>query len=203
MPTPPTVRLATRDELPAVGRALAAAFDDDPIWRYLAPPSRRWSDLAARWFTAEATAQFDGHGEIWVDDDLMGAAIWSAPGHWRSTARESLRIAIPSVRLFRGGLFRGVRTITALEKAHPREEHWYLSLLGTDPAAQGRGIGSALLAPILERADDEGLPAYLESSKKANLAFYGRQGFEQSGDPIRGGDGPPLFPMWRVAKGPR
>jgi GNAT superfamily N-acetyltransferase len=202
VPTPPKVRRATRDELPAVGRTLAAAFHDDPVWRWLAPSARNWDDLAARWFAAEATAQHDGHGEVWVDDDLMGAAIWAPPGHWRSTPRETLKVAVPSMRFLRTGLVRGLRTVAALEKAHPREEHWYLAFLGTDPGAQGRGIGSALLAPVLQRADEEGRPAYLESSKKANLAFYGRQGFATSNDPVRAGGGPPLFPMWREPKAP-
>lgn len=202
VPPPPKVRPATREDLPAVGRALAAAFHDDPIWRWIAPESRRWAELAARWFTAEATAQFEGHGRVFVDDDGMGAAVWVEPKHWRSTTRETLHMAAPSLRFLRSGLLRGVRMVSALEKAHPTDEHWYLSLLGTHPAAQGRGVGSALLAPMLEQADAEGLPAYLESSKKANLAFYGRHGFVTSGEPIRAGDGPPLFPMWREPRSP-
>lgn len=197
MPAPPKVRRATREELPAVGRSLAAAFHDDPVWTWLAPSNRTWMDRATRWFTAELVAQFSGPAEIWVDDDLAGAAVWAAPGHWRSTLRETLSIAVPSMRLFRTRTIRGIRMVSALEKAHPKEHHWYLSLLGTDPAAQGRGIGSALLAAKHERHDEEGLPAYLESSKESNLAFYGRHGFVTSGDPITTAGGPPLFPMWR------
>jgi len=202
VPTPPTVRRATRDELPAVGRALAEAFDDDPVWRWIAPPCRNWKDLAARWFATEAANQFDGFGEVWVDDDLLGAAIWCKPGRWRATTRQTVRLAGPSIRFLRGGLLRGMRTVNVLEKAHPWEQHWYLGYLGTDPAAQGRGIGSALLTPVLDRADEEGLPAYLESSKKANLAFYARHGFETSGEPMRARSGPPLFPMWRDPRVP-
>ncbi len=197
MPQPPKVRPATRDELPAIGRVLAAAFDEDPVWRWMAPPSRRWDERAAAWFTAEATLQFDRSGEVWVDDDVLGAAIWCPPGRWRSGLRDNLRLAVPTLRLMRGGVGRALRTVNVLERAHPREEHWYLSYLGTDPTAQGRGIGSALMTAVLERADEQGLPAYLESSKKANLAFYGRHGFVTSGDPVRAAAGPPLFPMWR------
>lgn len=202
MPTPPKVRLATRADLPAIGRALAGAFRDDPVWRWMAPESRRWTELAARWFEAEVRGQLGGHGLVWVDEDVSGAAVWVSPKHWRSTTRETLRMAVPSIRFLRSGLLRGMNTVSVLEKAHPTDEHWYLSLLGTHPDAQGRGVGSALLAPLLDRADTEGLPAYLESSKKANLAFYGRHGFVTSGEPIRPGDGPPLFPMWREPRTP-
>ena len=56
------------------------------------------------------------------------------------------------------------------EKRHPREEHWYLEVLGTRPDRQGEGLGSALIRHGLERAEQDGLPAYLESSKESNVA---------------------------------
>ena len=55
--------------------------------------------------------------------------------------------------------------------------HWYLVLLGVDPPRQGGGIGSALLAPVLARADEGKLPVYLETANPGNLAFYQKRGF--------------------------
>ena len=69
-------------------------------------------------------------------------------------------------------------------------------MLGTDPAQQGRGVGSALLARALARSDAAGLPAYLESSKEKNLAFYRRHGFEIVAH-LRIPNGPELWPMLR------
>jgi predicted N-acetyltransferase YhbS len=40
------------------------------------------------------------------------------------------------------------------------------------------GIGSQLMQPVLQRADESGLACYLETMKACNIAFYGRQGFE-------------------------
>jgi GNAT superfamily N-acetyltransferase len=51
------------------------------------------------------------------------------------------------------------------------------AVLGTDPAAQGRGLGSAVLAPVLEGCDRDGIGAYLVSSKERNIDFYARFGF--------------------------
>ena len=68
---------------------------------------------------------------------------------------------------------------------------------GTDPPAQGRGIGSALLAPGLELCDRDGLPAYLESSKERNVAFYSRFGFRVTDEVQMPGGGPKVWLMWR------
>ena len=203
MPSAPTIRLATRDELPAVGLAMARAFADDPVYRWIAAPTPKWEDLAARWFEAEARVQFEGHGQIWVDDDVRGAAVWCEPGHWRSGGRESLSMIWPSIRFLRGRTLRGIATITLMEKVHPVEpEHWYLALLGTDPAHQGHGIGSALIRAVTDRCDATGTGAYLESSKESNLAFYGRHGFVAR-DPLHPRPGaPPLLPMWRDPREP-
>jgi ribosomal protein S18 acetylase RimI-like enzyme len=84
-----------------------------------------------------------------------------------------------------------------IEDHHPLPHHMYLSVLGTDPEQQGRGIGSALLAPGLRLADEEGLPCYLESSKEQNIAFYARHGFVVRETIRFPKDGPSLWLMWR------
>jgi len=198
----PTVRLATRDELPAVGRVLARAFADDPVYTWLAPPSPERDDRAADWFEREARVQFDHHGEVWVDDELRGAAVWTAPGHWRGGVREALPMLLPSLRYYRRRVVRGLRTVGAMQRAHPaRPEHWYLALLGTDPDHGGHGIGSALVRAVTGRCDRYGLGAYLESSKEQNVPFYGRLGFVASA-PIGVSGGPGLIPMWRDPEPP-
>jgi len=71
--------------------------------------------------------------------------------------------------------------LATVERHHPHDRHLYLAVLGVDPGAQGSGVGSSLLAPGLELCDREGLAAYLETGKERNLAFYGRHGFEVTG----------------------
>lgn len=54
---------------------------------------------------------------------------------------------------------------------------WYLSIVGISPAAQGRGLGAALLAGPLQEAVQSGVPCYLETFSQRNLKFYERLGF--------------------------
>jgi ribosomal protein S18 acetylase RimI-like enzyme len=61
---------------------------------------------------------------------------------------------------------------------------------------RAEGLGSALLAQVLARVDADGMPAYLESSSERNLAWYGRHGFEVTGEVAIPG-GPRIWPMWR------
>jgi len=79
---------------------------------------------------------------------------------------------------------------------HPSEPHWYLPLIGVDPAQQGRGYGSALMEHALIRCDRDKKFAYLESSNPKNMTLYKRHGFELLGT-IQVGASPPIFPMLR------
>jgi len=64
-----------------------------------------------------------------------------------------------------------------LDALHPTEPHWYLSTLGVLPDARGRGVGRSLLSALLERADADPHPCYLETDRVENLAFYQAGGF--------------------------
>ena len=84
-----------------------------------------------------------------------------------------------------------------LERAHPRKpQHFYLAVLGTDPSAQGRGLGSAVLRGVLDQCDNDGVGAFLESSKESNIAFYARHGFRVT-EEIQLLRGPTMWKMWR------
>ena len=78
----------------------------------------------------------------------------------------------------------------------PSEPHWHLALHGVDPLHQGLGLGSALLAPVLDACDQQSLPAYLEATNDASVPFYTRHGFEVRGV-IQAGTSPRLWAMQR------
>jgi GNAT superfamily N-acetyltransferase len=89
-----------------------------------------------------------------------------------------------------------LKLLNRMEAVHPREDHWYLGIIGTDPAHQGKGSGTVLIDQIMTRCDDTGVGAYLESSKESNVSYYARFGFTVS-EVIQAPKGPTLWGMWR------
>jgi len=61
------------------------------------------------------------------------------------------------------------------------------------------GIGSALLAHGLARADRNRLPAYLEATSRRSVPLCRRLGFEITGVVDQPGY-PEIFEMWRPAR---
>jgi len=188
------VREATAADRTDVAHSLARAFQDDPVSEFLFPDSRvRLRRLPV--FYTGVLRLFDHLGLVHTDDRLRSAAAWQAP-----LVKPRLLDVLPAMFAVAIALRTAWMRLSQLNAAvvpfHPREPHWYLAVLGTDPAAQGTGIGSAVLAPILQRCDDRGILAYLESSKEANIPFYQRHGFRVCQEiAVKGG--PRLWAMRR------
>jgi ribosomal protein S18 acetylase RimI-like enzyme len=194
---PPQVRRATSADVPALARMLARAFLDDPVASWAWRPERLRLGALER-FQAVRLRQLLAGEEVWTNDELTCAALWAPPGRWHSSLRETAEL-VPS--FVHPRLLMRMPMVALgwekLERAHPHKPpHVYLALLGTEPDAQGRGLGSAVLAPVLEQCDSDGVGAYLESSKERNIDFYARHGFRVLGE-IQLVRGPTMWKMWR------
>jgi ribosomal protein S18 acetylase RimI-like enzyme len=195
------VRIVTGADVHSVGESLAYAFDDDPVMAYLFPnPASRLQRLM-RFYRTALSVQHLTHGCCFTNDDCAGAALWDPPGHWRVTFGQILRGTPGFLAALGSRVVVGLRALAAVERVHPRVPHYYLAILGTRPESQGKGLGSALLEPILRRCDEQRVGAYLESSKERNIHFYRRHGFEVTGE-VRLPAGPVVWPMWRDPRPP-
>jgi GNAT superfamily N-acetyltransferase len=191
------VRRAGAGDVSAFAAMLARAFLDDPVaswaWR---PEALRLRALER--FNALRVSQLLPFEEVWIDADRRCAALWAPPDHWRTTLLEDAA----HLRAFAHPRLAGRAPLVvygwlSLARHHPASpSHYYLGVLGTDPPSQGQGLGSRVLAPVLEQCDRDGVGAFLESSKESNIAFYSRHGFRVV-EEVRLPFGPPMWAMWR------
>jgi len=195
-----TVRPLVRADLKSTVAALTRAFLDDPVMKWIFPDDRMRERRLPPFF-ASALRSTGLHSEdtevVVAAGRVQGCAIWMAPGTWRPPLRRQLA-ALPSV-MFRLRSRLPVASVTygALQRVHPERPHWYLSGIGTDPPAQGTGVGSELMRSRLVRCDAAGEAAYLESSNESNVPFYQRHGFRVTGELTIPGGGPTFWLMWR------
>lgn len=189
-------RVATASEAHVAAEILAHAFARDPVVSSFLPYRPGQAARIARYFELESRVVFKGYGEVWLDDDLLGAAMWRKPGGYPEPVSVALPLVPRYLRLFPREFLRASRAMTALARQHPREPHWYLFAVGVLPEATGQGRGTRLLDPVLRRCDDERLPAYLEASTESNARLYERLGFENRGE-FEILPGVPVRLMWR------
>ncbi len=189
------IRLATIDDEPAIVDAIVLAFTADPMWRWAWPTPHTFL-VCARAFVRAFTGAAIAHGSAYCSEDLVAACLWLRPGvHGDDAAVDELfgRSLTPA----RLADLQGIAA--QMERFHPKEPHWYLSLIGVDPAHQGKGYGSALLTRSLQECDREQMPAYLESSNAKNVPLYARYGFVALGA-LQAGGSPTMVPMVRAAR---
>ncbi len=186
-------RKATQQSLPTLSETLALAFYDDPVVTWVMADGQRRREILPEFFGAVAQS-YSSHDELWDVEEGVSAAIWAPPG---AEDDEALGDQIGAIAAEYAE--RTFEVMGLMEEKHPIEPHYYLFFLGTRPEWQGRGVGSALMKPVLETCDRDGVPAYLEATSERNKQLYLRHGFEVT-DEIRPPDGPTLWCMWRTAR---
>jgi ribosomal protein S18 acetylase RimI-like enzyme len=176
------VRRAKTDDVAALVKVLAAAFDPDPFYNWILPQDGRRAQSFHDIFELILRRMSDELAETFTTDDLGGCAIWKRPGtHKLSLFRQAQLLPAFARILGWSSIPRGLRVIEHMDALHARfasEPHVYLYVLGVDPLQQRRGLGGKLLQPGLERADRERHRVYLETARAENVPFYERQGFK-------------------------
>ena len=190
------VREAGVRERAQLSAALADALTDDPVFSWLLPSKRRRDARLRRLFALELEHWvFPAGGRALTTDDFRGASVELPPG--RSTMTMTLSGAVGLVGVFGMRLPRAGRLQSFFDHNHLRGPHFYIRTLGVATRFQGRGLGTALLRPTLDRCDREGVPAYLEASSERSAALYERLGFAHLGELCIPDGGPPFWPMRR------
>lgn len=176
------VRRATVGDISALAATLARAFARDPYYLFLAGDAPERNQRMRDGWSGLLRHASNRLSHTYTTDDHAGVALWHPPGYTGAGFLDSLRL-LPSVTRLAGSWrrLRDVsRAVAALEERrhhHAPGPHYYLSVLGVEPERQGEGIGTALMRPVIELADADGTPAYLETATGRNVLLYERVGF--------------------------
>jgi len=196
----PGIARATTEDVPRLAALLGRAFADDPLNRHLVPDDGRRRKQLPSGFAAQLRHVFLPRGVVLTTRERDGAALWLGPGAQTLSFGEQLRLLPGMVRLVGARRLAGaMRSLAEVDRHVPDEPHWHLSVLGVAPERRGRGIASALLAPMLERCDRELVPAYLETANPAAVGLYERNGFSVR-ERVELRDGLRLWTMLRLPR---
>jgi GNAT superfamily N-acetyltransferase len=192
------VRVATAGGHAPLAAMFGRAFVSEPMMYW---PMGSGGDLAGRFAAAfdHFLAAVLPAGIVHEVPAARGAAVWVPPGleedwdvhPWNQPAIAALTDD--------GG--RRYDAFWDWVYAHtPREPLWQLDSIAVEPAAQGSGLGSALIAAGLEAAAADRLPAFLSTGTERNVAIYGRSGFRVVEEAEAPGGGPHVwFMRWDPA----
>ena len=198
------VRPATLDDVELLARIAADGFYADPVLSWALRDDGRRLDQLTFVFTLMVHEMLPDQAVVDLAGDAC-AAFWRTPDfeHGRIAAdgvADALEESDGEPELpapFSADELERLRILgEILRDHHPHEPHWYLTVVSTLAERQGRGLGAAALLPVLQRCDEDGARAYLESTNPRNRTLYLRQGFVEA-DEIQIPDGPTMLQMWR------
>jgi ribosomal protein S18 acetylase RimI-like enzyme len=187
------------------GDLLGRAFHEDPLWVAVLPDPAERSEQLATMFTALVRTTFAAEGVVEAAKGLEAVAVWLRPGREMGLwAMVRAGFAIPRFAMAlpadaRRRMTAVLRQLDKKRKAVASIPHWYVTAIGVDPAHQGEGLGSRLMAAGVERADREGRPIYLETETRSNVDFYEHRGFEVIEEIVLTGLDLPIWLMIRGA----
>ena len=186
------IRTAGPDEMPHAVAAIISAFLIDPAARFAWPAARDYLKAMPLAIQQFAGACFE-HDTAYISADRCGTALWLPPGVQPNG--EALE------KVFRDTvkpehLTDLLATFEKMDQSHPKEAHWYLAMIGVDPKAQGKGLGSDLMQYAVARCDQDRMLAYLETANPRNIPLYERFGFEVM-ESFQMGAAPRMTPMLR------
>jgi ribosomal protein S18 acetylase RimI-like enzyme len=171
-----------KSDLAILSRVLSRAFFTNPMTLYCLPDESERSNKL-EWFLRIALRCGNKYGSVQTTDSEEGAAIWLSPSNVYLNLFQLLKQGFSAAPLRLGmgplgRLFNCLNYFEKLQRTDMPDDNWHLFLPGVNPPRQGKGIGSRLIKPILQRADAEKTSCYLETDKPGNVNFFQKNGFK-------------------------
>ena len=174
--------LVQKKDLDRLAQVAADAYRDYPLhnWftkgKYDAVASELIMQISLQTMTEDAVIYADS-------EEMNGFAVWLPFGFSGSKTlpflmNGGLKLIFHSGIGIIGRLLTYEQYAMNLKKEFTDHYDWYLYNLSIKKDAQGKGLASKLMRPMLQFCDEERMIAYLETNKAINVSLYQHYGFD-------------------------
>ena len=174
--------IVQKKDINRLAAVAADAYRDYPLhnWftngKYDAKASELIMKISLKTMTEDAVIYADS-------EEINGFAVWLPFGFEGSKTmpflmKGGLKLILHSGFGIIGRLLTYETYAMNLKEKFTDNYDWYLYNLSIKKEAQGKGIASKLMRPMLDFCDDERMVAYLETNKAANVGLYQHYGFD-------------------------
>jgi hypothetical protein len=118
-------------------------------------------------------------GEVFISEDKRGCALVVMPDKKKTTLNSVLLdIKLVFAAIGIANVKKAMKREAAISKIHPEEALYYLWFIGVHPSEQGKGVGSRLLAELIQEGRNKKRTVCLETSTLKNIPWYEKHGFK-------------------------
>jgi len=179
----PNIARIREDQIDVAAGILASAFHLDPPMIYIVPDAVERARLLPPFMKTFVTYASMFGEPLTTVQKPEAVALWLPLDDLRDTPERDRQAGIDQIpAIFGAEAFRRMMHIAKIsERFHLQTapgKHLYLQFLGVEPARQGQGMGSALIRAMLQRADAERIPCYLDTFQPRNVPLYQKHGFK-------------------------
>ena len=170
------IRRANYKDRPVILKILKESFRDDPYLRWLAQDCNRKNrmDVILEYVVDETF----GHGEIYLTEDLKATALWNSEKKEGFSFRYIWRNLYFLLKTGIKGTVSVVRKDQFTHSQYPKvEKYYHLYMVGVLPEAQGKGLFSELINPMIEKMTQKSIPLFLKTANPHNVEIYQKKGF--------------------------
>ena len=174
--------IVQKKDLDRLAEIAADAYQDYPLHNWLT--KGKYDKKASNLIMQISLKTMTEDAIIYADSEEMnGFAVWLPFGFTGSKTlpflfNGGLSLILHSGLGIIGRLLTYENYAMNLKKEFTDNYDWYLYNLSIKKDAQGKGIASKLMRPMLKFCDDERMVAYLETNKASNVSLYNHYGFD-------------------------
>lgn len=174
--------LVSKKDIDKLAEVAMDAYQDYPLHNWLF--GGKYDSVASKLLMKISLKTMINDGVMYADSsELKGFAVWMPPNYTGNKGLPFLSNGGINLILHLGFII--IKKLTDydtyamnLKKEFTDHKDWYLFNLSIKKDAQGKGIATKLLKPMLEFCSKQNSLCYLETNKDTNVPLYEHFGFE-------------------------